>query len=266
MRVAFALSLVLAAIMFSPRDAAAAPQALALLASNGAMPLTCAGGTCQAELSAYCLQQERAVPLPGTKYRVVDPRRLTLVIASADGSVRRLPASDHAEIASARMYTAVAISISEQRLASLGAVFAAVEVGDGATLVPVPLAGDPFPHTASDIETASGPIRAAGTRIVDRGGEAADAARVIGRLINALPPPERTTATQGDARWRDAVEPNTRGIGDAGVARAENMYRACRGPAEHGSAVSLRGCLETRHDALMQELNADFWTALKLGS
>ena len=29
---------------------------------------------------------------------------------------------------------------------------------------------------------------------------------------------------------------------------------------------SLRGCLDAGYDALMQELNSDFWTALKLGS
>ena len=91
MRMPFALSLVLAAITIAPGDAPAAPQALALLASNGAVPLTCAGGACRTELSAFCLQQERAMPLPGTKYSVVDRDRLTLVVTAADGAERRLP-------------------------------------------------------------------------------------------------------------------------------------------------------------------------------
>lgn len=266
MRMPFALSLVLAAIAIAPGDALAAPQALALLASNGAVPLTCAGGACRTELSAFCLQQERAMPLPGTKYSAVDRDRLTLVIATADGVERRLPAPAYVEITSARMYTAVTISISERELASLGAVSAAIEVGDGATLVPDPVAGDPLPQTVSDIEAASGPIRAAATRIVDRGGEAADTARVIGRLIGALPLEHRASAGRGAALWRDVVEPRAHDFGSPGLARGHDMYRSCHSRVENGATFGLRGCLEAGHDALMQELNAAFWTALKLGS
>ncbi len=266
MRMPFALSLVLAAITIAPGYAPAAPQALALLASNGAVPLTCAGGACRTELSAFCLQQERAMPLPGTKYSAVDRDYLTLVITAADGAERRLPAPVYVEITSARMYTAVAISISEHELANLGAVSAAIEVGDGATLVPDPVVGDPLPQTVSDIKAASGPIRAAGTRIVDHGGEAADTARVIGRLINALAPEHRASADRGAALWRDVVEPRVHDFGSPGLARSHDMYRSCHSRVENGATFSLRGCLEAGHDALMQELNADFWTALKLGS
>ena len=266
MRMCFALSLVLAAITIAPRDAPAAPQALALLASNGAVPLACAAGACKTEFSAFCLQQERAMPLPGTKYSAVDRDRLTLVITAVDGAERRLPAPLYVEITSARMYTAVTISISEHELANLGAVSAAIEVGDGATLVPDPVVGDPLPQTVSDIKAASGPIRAAGTRIVDHGGEAADTARVIGRLINALPPEYRASAGRGAALWRDVVEPRAQDFGNPGLARSHDMYRACYSHAGNGATYSLRGCLEAGHDALMQELNAKFWAALKLGS
>ncbi len=209
MRMPFALSLVLAAITIGPGDAPAAPQALALLASNGAVPLTCAGVACRTELSAFCLQQERAMPLPGTKYSAVDRDRLTLVITAADGAERRLPAPFYVEITSARMYTAVTISISEHELANLGAVSAAIEVGDGATLVPDPVVGDPLPQTVSDIKAASGPIRAAGTRIVDHGGEAAVRWSVCtkrlfdnSRLARAVSRPEAAQAASWSARMR----------------------------------------------------------------
>ncbi len=266
MRMPFALSLVLAAIAIAPGNAPAAPQALALLASNGAVPLTCAGGACRTELSAFCLQQERAMPLPGTKYSVVDRDRLTLVVTAADGAERRLPAPVYVEITSARMYTAVTISISEHELANLGAVSVAIEVGEGATLLPDPVVGDPLPQSVSDIKAASGPIRAAGSRIVDHGGEAADTARVIARLINALPSEHRASAGRGAALWRDVVKPRAHDFGSPGLARGHDMYRSCHSRVENGAAFSLRGCLEAGHDALMQELNAEFWTALKLGS
>lgn len=266
MRMPFALSLVLAAITIAPGDAPAAPQALALLASNGAVPLSCAGGTCRTELSAFCLQQARAIPLPGTKYSAVDRDRLTLVITAADGAERRLPAPVYVKITSARMYTAVTISISEHELANLGAVSAAIEVGDGVTLVPDPVVGDPLPQTVSDIKAASGPIRAAGTRIVDHGGEAADTARVIGRLINALPPEHRASAGQGAALWREVIEPRAPDFSSPGLARGHDMYRSCHSRVENGATFRLRECLEAKHGALMQELNAEFWTALKVGS
>ena len=105
-----------------------------------------------------------------------------------------------------------------------------------------------------------------GTRIIDHGGEAADTAPVIGRMIDALPPGHCASADRGAALWRDVVEPRAHDFGSPGLARGHDMYRSCHSRVENGAAFSLRGCLEAGHDALMQELNADFWTALKLGS
>ena len=109
MRSILALFFLLLAVAAPLSGAAAAPQMLGLIASNGPVPLSCAGGTCTAELSSFCLQRDRDVPPAGTAYRPVDDTGLTLVATLADGQTRRLPAGDRLRIESERNYTAVAV-------------------------------------------------------------------------------------------------------------------------------------------------------------
>ena len=56
-------------IAIAPLPAQAAPQILGLMASAEPVPMTCVDGTCTAELSSVCLQQQRPTPLTGTVYR-----------------------------------------------------------------------------------------------------------------------------------------------------------------------------------------------------
>ena len=266
MRTPFALGLALVAALWHAAPAAAAPQILGLIASRGAIPLSCADGVCRVELSAFCLEKGRQIPLPGTRYGTVGEIGLRLAVTAVDGSVRYVPAADYVDIESARMHTAVTVSVSGERLAALGAASVALEVGDGVTLVPAAAAGDALPHTAADVAIASGPLRDAATRLVDQGGEAVDAARLLARLINALPPEDPAAVVANDALWREVVEPNAGRFAESGVRRAEELYLACRRRAEDGAPLSLRGCLETHHDALIQDLNSNFWKVLELAS
>ncbi|NNG05836.1 MAG: hypothetical protein HKM95_17275, partial [Inquilinus sp.] len=41
---------------------AAEPQILGLVASNGALPMTCGEDVCAVELSAFCMQERAPVP------------------------------------------------------------------------------------------------------------------------------------------------------------------------------------------------------------
>ncbi len=185
-RILFCFAVALAAAL-PHKSALAAPQILAVLASDAGIPLTCTEGVCAADLSAFCLQRDRPAPDFGTVYVPAAPGAFTLVVTDANGGERRLPAAEHVTFMEHRGFTAVSARMPEDALAGLGAVSAAIEVGADASLVPVPRAGDPDPLTADEIAHAAGPLRVLATRIVD-GSPDAEAARLIASMANALPP------------------------------------------------------------------------------
>ena len=76
----------------SVHPAAAAPQALGVMASHGPVPLVCNGGECRAEVTAFCLQEARPVPPEATAYEPVGEAPMSLVLQRADGSTLRLDA------------------------------------------------------------------------------------------------------------------------------------------------------------------------------
>ena len=255
----FRLLLTVAVIAAPLAGAGAAPQVLGLVATNAPVPLTCFAGECTAQFSSFCLQKARDNPAHGTAYRPVG-EDFTLVAIAADGTTRRLPGADHLTVNVARSITAVRIGVSKRALAALGAVRAAVEVGPQVSLVPVPVAGDPAPQSPEEIAAATGPLRAAGHRLVDDGGTEAAAAHLTSMLINALPERGRVGAKTGDRLWRDTVA--TYGSDAPGLARAAEVYGKCRRVVDKGHVFSLRRCLEREHDGLMIDLNLGYWQAI----
>ncbi|HLB78900.1 MAG TPA: hypothetical protein VJJ77_00215, partial [Dongiaceae bacterium] len=163
--------------------AAAAPQVLGLVASNGvATPLDCSGAECDAHFSAFCLQQARAAPSHGDAYAVAPGGAVTLVVSTADGRSLRLPGEGHLRFTALIGFTSVRIVLPRLALADLesrlGATKVAVEIGPGVSLLPVERRGDPDPQTAAEIALATGPMRAAAALAFEAPGRAADAARV----------------------------------------------------------------------------------------
>jgi hypothetical protein len=65
--------------------AQAAPQALGLTASLRPTPMRCDAAGCRADLSAFCLQQQRADPHPGTVYQAAPGTRVTLLVTGMTG-------------------------------------------------------------------------------------------------------------------------------------------------------------------------------------
>ncbi len=259
MRIAMLMTIVAAVITAPLAGASAAPQALGLVATGAPVELDCAGGECWVELSAFCLQQARESPTPGTTYRPIGDA-LTLVAVAADGKTLRFAGAEHLTITSARGFTAVRISMPTSALAALGAVRAGVKVGAKVSLVPVPVAGDPWPQSPEEIAAASGALREVGTRLVDNGGPVAGAARLMNALVNGLPDRGRTGVELGDRVWRKTV---TRHDLDAeSIARAAEAYGLCRKRAERGYYYSIRRCVEQQHDELMSDLNRRYWNAL----
>ncbi len=255
-----------AAAAFPTGGASAAPQILGMVANAEPRPLVCAGGTCSAEFSTFCLQDTRVPPRSGTAYTVARGEGLTLVVTAADGSRRRLPAAGLVRVASARAYMAVTVSVAERDLKALGATRASITVGQRVSLVPVPVPGDPWPLSGHDVASATGPLRAAAASLFDRGGEIPVAARITNRLINASPVDRPMAANRRDSLWRRVVGAEPADAADPGSLSAARIFSLCRSLVAEGAYGTLRRCLEKQHDALMVETNGRYWQTLGAGS
>ncbi len=157
------------------------------------------------------------------------------------------------------------VSVPVKELAVLGAVSAAVEIGEAVALVPDTLAGDHRPQTDADVAIAVGARRTAGTWIVDRAA-AATAARAPNHIVNALSPDAHASVTPRDSLWRDTVERYEEDLDTPGLSRAARLYESCQTHAVRDTDAGLRWCLQLRHDALIIELNSDYWGSLRTGS
>lgn len=249
-------------------QAHAASQALALLETDGATPLQCDGAICRAEFSTFCLQKERDLPRAGDPYRVAAGHRLTLVLTGTDGRLWQVPAGSQIRIEAARSgHTAVSVAIDRAQLAALGAEKVALSVGERVTLMPVPVAGDDNPQTDQDRALATGPLRALGANIVDRGPH--DIARVhaLNGLINALPTGIDRRPDAQQSLWRRAVDT---ALGDAPAKKlqtAQQEYAACwQDRVVQLGGYAVRHCLQRRHDSLMWQHVKRYWGKVGAGS
>ncbi len=137
------------------------------------------------------------------------------------------------------------VSVPVKELAVLGAVSAAVEIGEAVALVPDTLAGDYRPQTDAD---------------------AATAARALNHIVNALSPDAHASVTPRDSLWRDTVERYEEDLDTPGLSRAARLYESCQTHAVRDTDAGLRWCLQLRHDALIIELNSNYWASLRTGS
>jgi hypothetical protein len=248
-----------------PVSVQAAPQMLGLPQTAGATPLYCSGGSCTAELSAFCLQADRDAPRAGTVYKPVDPNSIVLQLTRADGSVISRPAVKFARFASARGHFAVRITIDRATLKRLGAVKAAVRVGTQVSLVPNRVAGDTRPHKAAEIRSVSRELRAEAAPLADGDRPDAVAARALNRAINLLP-----FGNDTDPRWRRSLWSKAiKGVqgtnaSPVGLGLVRQWQRICRGyPLQRGA---YRLCLERGHDSLIGQVNRDYWKITGAGS
>ena len=246
----------------------AAPQALALLETDGPTPLVCANDVCKAEFTTYCLQKERALPGVGTPYEVADGRALHLVLTGPDGAERRVPAVPHIRIRTDRAgHTAVVIEMPARVLARFGARRAAVAVGERVTLAPIAIVGDDNPLTKQERRIAAGPLRTLGARIVDRAGGSVETVRVLNRLVNAMPETIEIDPGARTRLWRRALAAGFDTALAGRRAQAAREYTACwRSRLVDLGGMSVRECLGRRHDRLMWDHGQRYWKAVGAGS
>ena len=233
--------------------ASAAPQVLGLTASNQPIPFTCGEETCSALAGTFCLQRERAIPTWGAPYTASHPNRLTLVLFGRDGRATRLGGATSVRFTAYNGYTMVRMTVPRDLLAAHDATSIALEIGPGISLVPTPQAGDTDPQGADEIALATGPMRIAAARYLDRSTVRIDAARLVATLVNALPE-KRTIHDDHSGIWPNVITENmTQGLDPAALSSARTAYDRCR------DLPDFRLCLMSRHRELMARENARYW-------
>ncbi|HEX9568104.1 MAG TPA: hypothetical protein VF987_00360 [Rhodospirillales bacterium] len=255
--VSWLLAGLLAALM--PAGASAAPQVLAALSSEVGIPFTCDGVDCWAQLSTYCMLRNRPAPILGKEYVPAVPERFTLVITDVQGRERSLLAADHVRFFESRAFMSVAAWIPRADLEQLGAVTAVIRVADNAALLPVPEPGDPNPLTAKEIAYATGSLREESARLLETRPEAATA-RVLAAITNHLPYSQDFDTGETGNLVDKVIEKIPAASSDrVGVGQARVKVRMCVGDVTHMRFRTMRGCLESKHDQLIRELNVDYW-------
>lgn len=264
-RIGFVAMTVLAGMLALPSIGIAAPQALALVATDGATTLHCKGAECRAEFSAFCLQQDRASPPRGTLYRLAGDSVVTAIGKTQNGGEIALDPNSDLKFQALRTHVAVQVAVSETTVRRYGLQEVTIVVGENVTLSPSPISGDENPQDEIGLAAAAGPLRAIGSRIVDTNGARMAAARLTSRLINdldtnALP---RTAVTQ--TLWDRATD----GVSEASVS-AQRMARGaldlCQFAVERRGIGEIKGCLQQHHDKFVDFLNANYWKAVGAGT
>jgi hypothetical protein len=253
-----ALPLTSIALTFAP--AQAAPQILALMATIAPVPMTCVDGTCTAELSAVCLQERRPTPSTGTVYRPAEGTDITMTVTGPDGVSRTLRVEAALSFTSLRQYNAVKVSLPEATVRKLGGGAAALSVGPMASIVPIPVDGDPEPLSAGEIANYTGPLRAAAEDAFRRDSARVNATRILNQMVNRLPTHSGDGIEKADALWKKTV-----GTDVTAEARQflNHALKDCRETMRIGVQPSLRSCLSYQHDYLSGENTTNAWRAMR---
>jgi hypothetical protein len=231
----------------------AAPQVLGLTASNAPIPFRCAGDSCTAVAGTFCLQRDRVIPTWGTPYGASHPERLTLALLGRDGQIARIAGGPWIKFSAYNGYTMVRLSLPQSVLAAHDATAAAVEIGPGIALVPLPQVGDSNPQGADELALATGPLRIAAAHYLDQPSVGTDAARLVAALVNALPE-QHGIDDDNSALWSSTITDGlTNAVDPAAISGARNAYDRCR------QLTDIRRCLVSRHREFMEDGNDKFW-------
>jgi len=247
--------------------AAAAPQALALVSTSGDITLACEGDQCGAEMSAFCLQPNRNTPVRGTKYNLVDGSDLILKGETGDGREIVLDSAKYLRFASERTHVAMRVSVSAEEMAALGIREVKLNVGENVALLPEPTPGDERPHLDADLLILTGSLRKLGTKVVDFNRKHMVAARLTSRMINEISINGQVSEAESEQLWQNALQ-SAQGqtLPGDGVGMARRAVEFCNFATRNRVLSSMRSCLQSEHDDMLEILNSNYWQAVKTGS
>ena len=251
-------------IILAAGAAQAAPQVLGLTASLRATPMRCDAAGCRADLSAFCLQQQRADPRPGTVYQPAPGTRVTLLVTGHDGRQSRLDGAPMLSFIDDRGFVSITARLKPEALAGLDVASVAIEVGADAALLAETTPGDANPQAADELALATGANRRQAETFYDKPGRDADAIRLTNAMINELPPGARgRDDTDGHLIQGALAQYQGAPIAQDGASLAATIHRNCVVKTDVTHQVdSMRSCLEGSHDILSTHVNIDFWNSL----
>jgi hypothetical protein len=240
--------------------AQAAPQILGLVASNALpTPLACRDGYCSAYLASFCLQQAREAPNSGNEYHLAPGGGLTLIITLADGRQIHRPAGGLVSLRMRSGFTAVGASLPAAALDGLDIRAVALEIASGTTILPDALAGDPEPQSAEEIARATGALRRLAAETFEGRSETADASRLLGLVINAVPEDRSSKHARLDRIWIQTTTAGAGKVGQAGLALAGRIVEGCRERTVSATNYAIAFCLASKQAELLTTMNRQFW-------
>ncbi|MBT3768036.1 MAG: hypothetical protein HOB79_21450 [Rhodospirillaceae bacterium] len=241
----------------------AAPQILGLIASVEATPMTCENGTCSAEFSTFCLQEQRGIPVDGTEYLPTIETDLSMYVKDVKGRVKKVSVADRVRIKSSNGYASVTISIPERELISMRVEKAALSVGKLGSLVPLSKPKDINPLSKKEIAQFTGPLRkrAEGSMITQK--DAVTESRLTQKMINVLPGKGEVSRLKRYSLWRDVIgkDPESRG-----EKLARRRFDDCKRDLNNYYIVGMRNCLSHFQAESMAEVTRDVWRRIRPGS
>ena len=244
--------------------AQAAPQVLGLQASLHPTPMMCTDKGCRADLSAFCLQQQRADPKPGTVYHLAPGTQVTLLVTGHDGRQTRLDGARYLSFTDDRGFVSITARVAPGALAGMDVAAVAIDIGQDASLLPAAAAGDTNPQASDELALATGANRHKASVFFDKAGRDADAIRLTNAMLNALPEGSRNRSDTDGHLVRQVLDQYSGlPIDHDGALLAEDIHRACVEKTDVTHQVnSMRSCLEGSHDILTTHVNIDFWNSL----
>lgn len=261
------IALGMSALLGVSGGAEAAPQALALVSTGGDITLACKGGECSAEMSSFCLQPNRIGPVRGTKYNLVDGSDIILKGETADGREVILDSGKYLRFASERTHVAMLVSVSAEAMAALGIEKIKLNVGENVALLPEPVPGDDRPQLEADLLVLTGSLRTLGTRLVDFNRQHMVGARLTSRMINEMPLHGQIGEAESERLWQSAFQSaRDQNLPEEGIGMARRAVEFCNFAAQNRVMSSMRRCLQSEHDDMLEILNSNYWQAVKTGS
>ena len=243
--------------------AADAPQALGVIASNGPDALVCRDQECVLIASSFCLEEQRRAPTEGTAYHAAPGTQITLALTLADGTVQRMPADGLVEARTGRHYTQMQFVLPRAKLAELGAVAAAVEIGPDATFVPSQGFRTGTPHSVEEVALLAGPVRQAANRYFEGGALAGEQAALLADLLSTFPAMGGGPSGLREAAWSRAQSKAARqGFSPAAVEGAREVLEECTGLVDQGQIAAESTCIDWRQRELQIRTNKEFWNGL----
>jgi hypothetical protein len=258
-------TLALAGVSFALASAAEAapPQILALVATAEPTPLSCSGGTCSAEFSAFCMEKFRGTPERGTAYLAGGSTKLALLATDAAGNTREVDGTAFVSIETERLFASVRISLPQSMLDGLHATQIALKVPGGASLVPVDTADDEHPITEGEIVNYTETLRAKADELFDATSTSAVVAEATVRMTNRTQLMDPAARVDAAKLWRDTMGSQPAEDAPESLRTAAHALEVCdRTLGRTGSAQMMTYCLNAIHDARITEGNIRVWNGL----